>query len=66
MSSVLSPKKPDTSAQEARLAQQEQATAKRDREISMQEAAKRKARSRGGAQSLLSGGETGVSRDTLS
>lgn len=66
MTSVISPKKPDTSAQEARLAEQERQADKRARDLAQKDKSKRTARAAGGQRSLLSGTETGVKRDTMS
>lgn len=68
MNAILSPKQkmPDTSAQEARLAEQDAKADKEARDLAKKSAASRNARKRGGSRSLLSGAETGVARDTLS
>lgn len=63
---IFSVPKPDTSAQEARLAEQERQADKQAREMAKKDASKRKARSSGGQRSLLTGTETGVKRDTMS
>lgn len=71
MGKVLAPKPPkqDTSAikaQEERLAKQEAEAAQKERDSAIKQQAALKARKTGGTRSLLTGGETGVKRDTLS
>ncbi len=69
MASVLSkPKAPDTSAQQARLAEQDAALKQREQQTQQQAAAAMRAkRGRSAARaSLITGGnETGVTRPTL-
>lgn len=69
MGGILSkPKAPDTSRQQALLAEQEKAQAQREQETQRREAASMRARRGRSAarQSLITGGnETGVERTTL-
>lgn len=59
------PKKPDTSKQEALLAQQEQRISQQETETKRRETASMNARQRRARSSLIKGAETGVLRENL-
>ena len=68
MGSILSkPKAPDTSAQQKLLAEQEARVKQQETETKRREAASQQARRAraSGRASLITGGETGVGRETL-